>query len=55
MLPLDVTRCANEKCKEKLSCKRYLAYIESVPTEPTWFSIFKEKDCKFKIEADEQD
>jgi hypothetical protein len=55
ILPADITRCANDNCKERLNCKRFLAYIESDMSELTWWSIFDEKDCEFKIEADEQD
>lgn len=54
ILPLDITRCANENCKEKLSCKRYLAFLEDDCKDVIWHTIFDEKDCEFKIETDEQ-
>ena len=46
-LPNDISRCANERCKKKLKCKRYL---DCLPLETYSYADFNEKDCEFFIE-----
>lgn len=47
ILPNDVSRCSNERCKKKLKCKRYL---DCLPFEVYSYSEFDEKDCEYFIE-----
>jgi hypothetical protein len=49
-LPNDTSRCANERCKKKLKCKRYL---DRLPWDTYSYSDFNEVDCEFFIENED--
>lgn len=49
-LPNDTSRCANERCKKKLKCKRYL---DCLPWKTYSYADFNEVDCGFFIENED--
>ena len=42
-LPLDISRCANEKCNRKMKCARYL---DRLPFDNYWYNYFDENNCE---------
>ena len=49
ILPNDVSRCSNERCKKKLKCRRYLDCLPWA-WETYSYADFNEVDCEFFIE-----
>ena len=49
-LPNDTSRCANERCENKLKCKRYL---DCLPWVTYLYTDFNEVDCKDFIENED--
>lgn len=47
ILPIDISRCQNKRCRNRLKCKRYL---DCLPWETYSYADFNEVYCEFFIE-----
>jgi hypothetical protein len=46
----DITHCKNENCKDKYTCKRYLAYVELIQIKYRYPVSMFLKTCDTKCE-----
>jgi hypothetical protein len=50
ILPNDISRCQNKRCRKRLKCKRYL---DCLPWDTYSYADFNEVDCGDFIENED--